>query len=132
MTKNGIKIMELIFKEEVYKIIGAAMEVYNALGAGFLEAVYQEALTIEFESQLIPFKTQVELPIYYKNKPLKKLYVADFIVWDKIIVEIKAQENLTKVDEAQLLNYLKASKIKLGLLINFGNKKKLEWKRIIN
>lgn len=124
--------MELIFKEEVYKIIGAAMEVYNALGAGFLEAVYQEALTIEFESQLIPFKTQVELPIYYKNKPLKKLYVADFIVWDKIIVEIKAQENLTKVDEAQLLNYLKASKIKLGLLINFGNKKKLEWKRIIN
>jgi len=124
--------MELVFKEEVYKIIGVAMDVYNELGAGFLEAVYQEALTVEFELQQIPFKAQIELPIYYKDKPLKKLYIVDFIVWDKIIVEIKAQEILTKIDEAQLLNYLKASKIKLGLLINFGNKKKLEWKRIIN
>jgi len=123
--------MELLFKDETYKIIGAAIEVYNTLGSGFLEAVYQEALEIEFNLLQIPYTSQMMLPIYYKNRKLKKEYVADFVLWNEIIVELKAEEEITKIDEAQILNYLKATKKKLGLLINFGNKKELEWKRIV-
>jgi GxxExxY protein len=123
--------MELLYKEEVFKIVGAAMEVYNELGAGFLEAVYQEALEIEFLRQGIPFESQKPLPISYKGQPLKKTYVADFVVYDKMIVELKALERLSGSEEAQVLNYLKATELRLAVLLNFGNVSKLEWKRFI-
>jgi len=122
---------DLLYKDEVYKIVGAAFEVYNELGNGFLEAVYQEALEIEFDLQNIKFIPQNELSINYKSKKLKQRYKPDFIVFDKIIVEIKSIKKLTENDIAQIIHYLKATGIKLGLLINFGNANKLEWERII-
>jgi GxxExxY protein len=121
---------ELIFKDEVYAIIGAAMEVYNALGPGFVEAVYQEAFGIELLWRKIPVKPQKELVIQYKNFSLKKTFTADYIAFDKIVVEIKALDQLSSRDEAQLLNYLKATSMSLGLLINFGAHSDLEWKRM--
>ena len=122
---------ELIFKDEVYAIIGAAMEVYNTLGDGFLEPVYQEALEIEFEKRQIPFISQKEITIFYKDAYLKKGYVADFLVYDKLIVEIKAVNDLSEREEAQLLNYLKATGKELGVLINFGSHPNLQWKRMV-
>jgi GxxExxY protein len=124
--------VELIFKDEVYAIIGAAMEVYNTLGPGFLEAVYQEALTYELAQRSIPFAAQKEISVFYGAHPLKAAYTADFLVYNKIIIEIKALNQLTSREEAQLLNYLKATNLQLGLLINFGCKDKLEWKRRVN
>src|SRR4030042_2250839 len=100
---------EILYKEEVYSIIGAAFEVYNELGSGFLESVYEEALMIEFKKQNIPYKTQVKLHIYYKDSLLEKEFYADLIIFDKIIVELKSIEKLTILNEAQLLNYLKAT-----------------------
>ena len=121
----------LLYKNEVYAIIGAAMEVYNTLGSGFLEAVYQEALEIEFSKRNIPYTAQQEIPIYYGSQRMKAYYVADYLAFDKIIIEIKALSQLTTREEAQLLNYLKATGLNLGLLINFGSATKLEWKRRI-
>ena len=106
------------------------MTVHRKLGCGFLEAVYQEALEIEFENQHIPFQREVPLAISYDGKILKKQYVADFTCYDKIIVELKALNSLESGHEAQVLNYLKATGLKLGLLINFGEKT-LKYKRII-
>lgn len=120
----------LIYKEEVYAIIGAAMDVHNELGVGFLEAVYQEALEVELASRSIPFSSQPLIPIHCKNQVLKKTYIADLLVFEKIIVEIKAIDRFSGHDEVQLLNYLKATDLELGLLINFGAAK-LEWKRLI-
>jgi GxxExxY protein len=122
---------ELILKDEVYRIVGAAMEVSRHLGCGFLEAVYQEAMEIEFAEQGIVFEPQKRITISYKNRVLEKEYIADFLCCSSIIVEIKAIKTLTSVEEAQLLNYLKATKLPLGLLLNFGGKK-LEWKRYVN
>lgn len=122
---------ELIFKEEVFRIIGAALEVSNHLGCGFLEAVYQEALGIEFAERRIGHEPQKRITISYKDTVLRKEYVADFLCQDRIIVEIKAIKAITGVEEAQLLNYLKATGLPLGLIINFGSKK-LEWKRYAN
>ena len=121
----------LIYKEEVYALVGAAMEVYNTLGPGFLEPVYQEALEIELAERRIPFKPQQELRISYKGRRLRKTYIADFVVYDKIIVEIKALNRLTSREEAQLLNYLKATGMQVGVLINFGSANRLEWKRMV-
>jgi GxxExxY protein len=121
---------ELLFKEEVYKIIGAAMEVYNELGTGFLQPVYQEAMEIEVEERKIPSVPQHEIIIVYKGKALKKFYKADLLCYGKIIVEIKAIDCLTSREESQLLNYLKATGLPLGLLINFGAEHNLEWKRM--
>jgi len=121
---------ELLYKEEVYAIVGAAMEVHRVLGCGFLEAVYQEAMGIELAQKNIPFLPQVELLVQYKGSLLKKCYVVDFIVYEKIIVELKAQEQLLSKDEAQILNYLKASGKEVGVLINFGSER-LQWKRIV-
>ena len=121
---------ELILKEEVYAIVGAAMEVCNELGPGFLEAVYQEAMEIELELRRIPFVPQVPLRISYKGRTLCKEYVPDLICFGQVIVELKAIKQLTTVEDAQLLNYLKAAAKPLGLLLNFGSPR-LEWKRMI-
>ena len=122
--------MALIYKQEVFKIIGAAMEVHTTLGPGFLEEVYKEALTLELQARKIPFEKEKLIKITYKNKVLQKHYSADFICYDKIILEIKALSGFVPEHEAQLLNYLKATQIKIGLLINFG-KKSLDHKRYI-
>ncbi len=122
--------MDLIHKEETYKIIGAAMDVHTTLGSGFLEAVYQEALAIEFRIRGVPFKQEKKLEIEYKEQTLSKYYEADFICYDKIIVETKALSELSGIDEAQVINYLKATGLKIGLLINFGAES-LEHKRLL-
>jgi len=121
--------MELLYEREVFNIVGAAMEVHNELGSGFLEAVYEEALVIESKSRNIPHETQVRLPVYYKRQRLKKEFVADYIGYGKIIVELKCIPKLTRVEEAQILNYLKTTGLEVGLLINFGGHRKLEWRR---
>jgi GxxExxY protein len=113
-----------------YKIIGAAMEVHNGLGTGFLEGVYQEALQIEFQLKGIRFKAQEELTITYKSNQLKTRYKPDFVVEDKIVVELKALPVITGIEEAQLLNYLRATGMETGLLIDFGSTS-LEWKRMV-
>lgn len=125
------KMVKLIYKDESYKIIGACIEVHNELGSGFLEAVYQEVLEIEFKNQDIPFSREKELPLQYKGIKLNKFYYADFIVYDKIILELKALDALSSSHEAQVLNYLKATGFKLGLLINFGQSN-LQYKRLVN
>src|SRR3990167_2008301 len=122
---------ELIYKEETYKIIGCCFEVYNELGPGFLEAVYQEALSIEFTKQGVPFIEHAEMNVFYKGIILKKKYYPDFLCYDDMVLEIKAMENLSPVDEAQLLNYLKGTKKPLGLLANFGAFK-FQYKRFAN
>jgi GxxExxY protein len=122
---------ELLYKEEVYAIVGAAMEVYNELGSGFLEAVYQEAMEIELNRTEIAFEPQKLLRISYKGEQLKKEYIADIVCYDKIIVELKALDRLSGTEESQIINYLKATGIKVGVLINFGSHKKLEWKRFV-
>ena len=122
--------MELIYKKEVFDIIGAAMEVHRELGCGFLEAVYQEALELEFQLRNIPYRREAKLDIYYKERLLNKQYEADFICYDKIIVELKALSDLIPEHESQLLNYLKATKMRVGLLINFGQQS-LEYKRMV-
>src|SRR5438874_13690145 len=103
-----------------YAIIGAAMEVHKQLGCGFLEPVYQEAMEIELAARGIQFQRQVELVIAYKGKPLRCTYRADFICFESIVVELKALAKLGGSEMAQIINYLKATSIKLGLLINFG------------
>ena len=120
---------KLLYKNEVYALIGAAMEVYNVLGPGFLESVYQEALEIELSMQGISFESQRELNIRYKEHQLKQQYKPDFVIFEKTIVEIKALNQLALHDQAQLLNYPKATGLPVGVLINFGAEKNLEWKR---
>ncbi|MBI9061110.1 MAG: GxxExxY protein [Marinilabiliaceae bacterium] len=121
---------ELIYKEEAYKIIGAAMAVHRELGCGFLEKAYQEALKLEFIIRNIPFQREVPLIISYKGTSLKTVYVADFICFDKIILELKATREIDSIHVAQIFNYLKATGSKLGLLINFGETS-LVYKRIV-
>ena len=125
LLKTGI-----IYKNESYKIIGACMEVHKILGNGFLEAVYQEALAIEFSQMNIPFEQEKRLQITYKNRLLKKDYIADFVCYDKIIVELKALSQIQNEHIAQTLNYLKITDFRLGLLINFGTTS-LQYKRIV-
>jgi len=123
---------ELLLKDEVFRVIGCAFEVYNDLGCGFLEPIYQEALELELTEQGIPFEAQKRLQIFYKGRPLKKDYIADLIVIGQLVVELKAEERLQSRDEAQLINYLKATRLRVGLLVNFGAHPKLEWKRFAN
>lgn len=120
----------LLYKEEVYNIVGSAMEVHSHLGPGFFEAVYQEAFEMELNFRSIPYLREEPLDIYYKGVKLKKKYVPDFICYDSIIVEMKAASALIDLHQAQLLNYLKASKMRVGVLINFGEKS-LTYKRMI-
>ena len=115
---------------ETYAIIGAAMEVHRQLGHGFLEAVYQEALALEMTARKIPFKREVSLPVEYKGQRLVCSYRADFVCYESIIVEMKAINQLTGADEAQLINELKATGLHRGLLLNFGAPS-LEYKRLV-
>ena len=117
------------FKEETYRINGAAMKVYNTLKHGFLEAVYQEALEIEFKRQQIPFEREKELKIYYDGIELKQTYRADFVCYDNIIVELKAVAQLVAAHRSQVYNYLCATGYKVGLLFNFGHYDGLEIER---
>jgi GxxExxY protein len=123
---------EILFKDESYKIIGACFEVYKQKGCGFTEPVYQECLQIELAMQDIPFVAQPELQLEYKGRTLVQYFKPDFICYGKIIVEIKALAGLTRVNKAQVLNYLNASKFDLALLVNFGHFPKLEYERIAN
>ncbi len=123
---------EILFKEESFKIIGACFEVYNQMGSGFLEAVYQECLTMEFLDQDIPFIDQPHLHLKYKTKPLKQTYVPDFLCFDKIVVEIKAVKELANDHRAQTINYLKATDLKLAILVNFGHHSKLIYERFVH
>ncbi len=118
-------------REETYRIIGACFEVYKEKGCGFLEAVYQECLQVELQLQSIPFKAQQSLSLEYKGRALSRTYEPDFVCFDKIVVEIKAVSALTDEHRAQLINYLNATGLKVGLLINFGHYPKLEYERII-
>lgn len=123
---------EILFKEESYKIMGACFEVYKDKGNGFLEDVYQECLSIEFEEQSIPFEEKPKLELEYRNRVLRKSYEPDFFCFDKIIVELKAVKTLADEHRAQIFNYLKATKNRLGLLVNFGSHPKLQYERVLN
>ena len=123
---------KILYKEESYKIIGACFEVYKDKGNGFLEAVYQECLAIEFKMQKIPFSEKKSLKLSYKGNDLTQTYQPDFICYEDIIVEIKAVKKLNEEHYAQLHNYLKCTKNKLGIIVNFGNYPEIEYKRIIN
>ena len=115
---------------KTYEIIGAAIEVHKIMGRGFLEAVYQEALSIEFSQRKIPYQKEVQLPIFYKDRRLSASYKADFVCYESVIVELKALANLSGAEESQVLNYLKASGMEIGLLLNFGTTS-LQYKRFI-
>jgi GxxExxY protein len=121
---------DILYKDECYKIIGACMNVHKELGPGFLETVYQESLAFEFFEQRIPFEKKKDIRIFYKDKLLDKCYKADFLCFEKIIVELKALSELSNDHISQLLNYLKATKLRVGLLVNFGTSS-LIYKRLI-
>ena len=114
-----------------YAILGAAMEVHRTLGPGFLEAVYQESLAVEFEARGIPFRREVELPVIYKGRTLKTTCRADFICFASVVLELKSIVKLGAIEEAQLLNYLKATGYEIGLLVNFAESR-LTYKRFAN
>ena len=122
----------LLFREESYKIVGSCFEVYKEKGNGFLEAVYQECLAMEFKEQAIPFIEKPRLKLDYKGRELKQTYEPDFLCFDEIIVELKAVKQLADEHRAQTINYLKATGKQLGLLVNFGCYPKLEYERFVN
>ena len=126
------RMTQLILKDEVFAIIGAAIEVHRELGPGFLEAVYQEAMETELRARQIPFEAQKPIRVRYKERLLTNQYFADLVCFEQIIIELKALNRLSGNEEAQILNYLKATRFRLGLLINFGSHGRLEWKRYIN
>ena len=122
--------MGLLFEKESYTIRGACFEVYREKGCGFLEPVYQECLEIELRLRGIPFRAQPSLSLEYKGSPLSHKYIPDFTCYEKIVVELKAVSELADEHRAQVLNYLKATGLRLGLLVNFGHYPKLEIERI--
>ena len=121
---------DLLYPDESYKIVGACFEVYNGMGCGFLESVYQECLAIEFECQNVSFTAQPLQHLHYRDRSLQQTYKPDFICYKNIIVEIKAVSRLVDEHRAQLLNYLHATRLQLGILIDFGHYPKLEYERI--
>lgn len=123
---------KIIYKEESYKIIGACFEVYKEKGSGFSEPVYHECLKMEFGLQKIPFISEPKLLLDYRGMQLDKFYKPDFVCYDKIIIELKALSNLIDEHRGQTINYLKATKFELALLINFGHFPKLEYERFGN
>ena len=120
---------KLLYQELTGKIIGAAMEVHGALGQGFLESVYEEAFAHELSLRNIPFERQKGLSVYYKERRVKE-FICDFLIDEKVLVEIKAIKKMTDVDKAQIMNYLKATRTKIGILFNFGERS-LKFERII-
>lgn len=122
----------ILFKEESYRIIGACFEVYREKGNGFLEAVYQECLSIELAEQEIPFVEKPKMELRYKDRKLEQEYAPDFLCYDQIIVEIKAVKQLADEHRAQVINYLKSTGRELGLLVNFGHYPRLEYERFLN
>lgn len=123
--------ISLLFSEETYLLRGAIFDVYSQMGCGFLEAVYQEYLAVEFRQRRIPFIEQTELQLSYKDVVLKQRYKPDFICFNQIIIELKAVKSLQEEHQAQLINYLKATGMRLELLVNFGHYPMVEVKRII-
>ncbi len=121
---------EMYDKDKTYSIIGSAMQVHQTLGSGFLEAVYSDAMELELKRRNVPYEREKAIKILYNKIILPHQYVADFVCYDSIIVELKAVEQLTKIHEAQLLNYLKATNLRIGLLINFGEMS-LKFKRMV-
>jgi GxxExxY protein len=121
----------IIYQLESYEIMGACFEVYKEKGCGFLESVYQECLELELNDRKIPFQTQTELALTYKGRPLKSRFKPDFSCCEKIILELKAVSALTDEHRAQVQNYLRVTKFRLGLLVNFAHHPKLEYERIV-
>lgn len=121
----------ILYANESYAIMGACFNVYKEIGNGFLEAVYQECLEIEFSLQKIPFESQKELKLKYRGQILKQTYKPDFLCYNKIIVEIKALSKITDEHRAQILNYLNGTGLRLGLLVNFRHHPKLEYERFV-
>jgi|SRR5690348_7699878 len=122
---------EQLLKDDVYAIVGAAIEVYNELGSGFLEAVYQEVMEIELKARGIPCEPQKELCIYYKGQCIEKKYYADFVCFGSVLVELKVMRQIGSGEEAQLLNYLNATGLRVGIIINFGDPGRLDWNRMV-
>ena len=122
----------IVFKDESYRLIGACFEVYKEKGNGFLEAVYQECLTIELAEQQIPFEEKPRLGLEYKGRPLNQTYEPDFLCFGKVILEIKAVKLLADEHRAQVINYLKSTGKQLGLLVNFGHYPKIQHERFVN
>ncbi|MCK9401174.1 MAG: GxxExxY protein [Bacteroidales bacterium] len=122
---------EILYREESYKIIGACMEVHKKLGSGFLESVYSEALELEFKKVSIPYEREKKLPVFYDDQPLKKYFIADFVCFNAIIIELKATKFLIEADHLQTVNNVTATQFKLGILVNFGAPS-LTYKRIVN
>lgn len=122
---------EIIYKQESYRIIGSCLAVYNKLGSGFLESVYQEALEIQFNQDEIPFEKEKRLHIQFDDVKLDKFFKADYVCFRTIIVELKATPFIHKNDTAQVFNYLRATDMRLGIIVNFGEKS-LIYKRILN
>ncbi|HLP25527.1 MAG TPA: GxxExxY protein [Acidobacteriota bacterium] len=121
----------LLHEELTYKILGACFEVYREKGCGFLEGVYQECLEFEFELQGLPARSLVQIPLSYKGRPLSKTYIADFVCYDRVLLELKAVTALTDEHRAQVQNYLHATGLRVGLLINFGHFPKIEHERFV-
>jgi GxxExxY protein len=124
-------VAELVYEQESYQIMGACFEVYKAMGRGFLEPVYQECLEIELNNRGIPFVAQHELQIVYKGRTLEQTYKPDFVCYDKIIIEAKAVTQLDDAHRAQVFNYLRATGMRLGILINFCSYPKVKYERIV-
>jgi len=122
---------DLIYKDEAYELTGICMEVHNELGPGLLEIIYKEAIEWELDDRMIQYQREKEYPVYYKKHLLRKRFNADFVVYDKIILEVKSKESISNEDIAQTINYLKLSECRLGLIVNFG-RSKLEIKRLVN
>ncbi|MGD9110196.1 MAG: GxxExxY protein [Phycisphaerales bacterium] len=130
VQKQAIETVEYPYKELTRKVIGAVMEVHRNLRCGFLESVYEAALAVEFRNQKVLFEQQRPIDVYYKDSVVKQFF-CDFLVDEALIVELKAVKQLTDIEIGQVLNYLKATNMKLGLLLNFGTRS-LEYKRVIN
>ena len=131
MDTNNVKPVEILLKGEVYQIMGAAFEVHKEKCHGFVEAVYQDCLEIEMGFRSIPFESQKEMLLHYHGQTLKHTYIPDLICFGQIIVELKAVKELADEQRAQLLNYLRASQMRVGLLINFGQHTGVQWERMV-
>jgi len=119
-------------KEETYQVLGACFEVYNEMGCGFLESVYQECLEKELTSCGIPFEAQQSIDLVFKGQELQRTFSPDLLCLGKVVVELKAVRQLAAEHRAQLINYLKACRLEVGLLVNFGSYPQLDYERVIN